>query len=263
MKVAFAAIINPIVWEIPLSLTRTCARNIPYNHPSTNYTVVAFIIASKKSTGRFVIATISSNAMITVASFLLAVAEVLATMSVKSRDQFIYKYFLRRDGGSADPLAVLKHSKNSKLRLQLAHIETTLEIVFIFLSPLIIGYISVSNMADGGLAPTATDMIAGALIQYFMEVAVDFINVSYLTVYANTAYLEYAPLHHKHYLWTMGCIALFTAAYSMNASISNSLSRIAPIANGTCLTATCGHETDWVWTMPCVTASNSTFNACL
>jgi hypothetical protein len=64
--------------------------------------------------------------MITVASFILAVAEVLATMSVKSRDQFIYKYFLRRDGGSADPLAVLKHSKNSKLRLQLAHIGASL-----------------------------------------------------------------------------------------------------------------------------------------
>ena len=36
------------------------------------------------------------------------------------------------------------------------------------------------------------------MIQYVMEMIVDFVGIAYLTAYANQAYLEYSHLYHKN-----------------------------------------------------------------
>jgi hypothetical protein len=61
MKVVFACAINPVMWEIPLTIVRTVSRTLPYNHPTTSYVFPSLIIAGKKATGRFVLATIKGT----------------------------------------------------------------------------------------------------------------------------------------------------------------------------------------------------------
>jgi hypothetical protein len=60
-KIIVACMLNPLVWELPLTIVRTVARVMPYNHPTTNYVFPSLIIAGKKATGRFVIATMKSE----------------------------------------------------------------------------------------------------------------------------------------------------------------------------------------------------------
>jgi hypothetical protein len=131
-----------------------------------------------------------------------------------------------------------------------------MEIVFIVISPIIVGYNNVSSLADGGKSRSIASLFSGALIQYILEM-VDFTNVTYLTVYAKVPFLEYASLHHRHYIWAMTSICFFSAALSMSYSFIPVLYRIAP-TNTSSL-----HESLWVYASTCVLDSNSTFNACL
>jgi len=166
---------------------------------------------------------------------------------------------------SADPLGPIKHKKNTKLRIQLAHLETSLEFVFTVMSCLAVGYMNISTMAapEHGKTPDAGTLVVSALIQYALEMACDFINIIYLTLYANQPYLEYATIHHRHYLFTMAAVCFFAGNYVFSSSIPAVLYRIAPLADGQiCQTATCGHQSDWVWMMGCVLDSNSTYNRC-
>ncbi len=267
-KMLFCAVGNPLMWEIPLTIARAFSRTIAYNHPSTNYVMVALVIAGKKATGRFVLATIASTSMVTIASLILSCAEVTQMISVGGRDRGIYRRVL---GGSkvevqSDPLAVLKHRRNTKLRIQCANLETTLEIVFIIFGLAIVGLLNVASMADpeNGKPLAPMDLVLSGLIQYACEAIVDFVIIAYLTVFANQAYLEYAHLQHRAWTLTMSSIAFFAATYVISNNIPYILYRIPPLGdNQTCSSAWCGHDADWVWLASCVQESNSSFNACL
>jgi hypothetical protein len=250
--------------ELAIAPTRAIVRTLGYNHPSTAYVFVAIIVSGKKATGRFVIATISSEVWITIASLTLAVFEVCAVMSVARRDRFVYKCMC--SGRDADPLATMKHAKNKKLRIQLAHLETTLEIVFIILCQVFIGYVGTASMSspENGVVMTVDALFVSFAIQYTTELVVDFINVLYLTCIANQPYLEYSQLHHEHQWLTMSIVVFFASVYVVATSLPLVLYRIAPqAANSTCTSTFCGHDASWVWNSPCVLDSNSTYNACI
>ena len=84
---------------------------------------------------------------------------------------------------------------------------------------------------------------------------------------ANQPYLDVAHLHHKHFLVTLSSVGFFVGTYIMSNSLPYVVHRIAPMqargGNQTCVSATCGHLSDWIWLMACVSHSNSTFNACI
>jgi len=205
------------------------------------------------------------SAMI-IASSLRSSFEIFFIFTVRQRDRFYYNTCFKDRKSQVDPYAPMKHAKNTKLRIQFAHLETTLEIVFTVMSAAFIAHLNVSSMVDPefGKAPSGGDLVLGVAIQYVMEMGVDFVCIAYLTCIANQAYLEYAQLHHEKYTVTMGFVVFFSSMYLLNNSIPSVLYRIPPISgNATCQTATCGHESEWVWIMPCVQDSNSTFNACL
>jgi hypothetical protein len=111
----------------------------------------------------------------------------------------------------------------------------------VFFSYFLIAHYDISTMTSTslrGASPSVADMIQKGVIQYFMEIFVDFANVVWLVVFANQAYLEYAQvswlggtwpglsdptstdlalvhaqLHHKYYTVTMASIILAVVFY--------------------------------------------------
>jgi len=261
MKAIFCVVVNPLIWEFPLTIGRATARVLPYNHSSTSYFLIVMVVAGKKATGRFVLATIKSEVWISVASVLLALVEVVFTMTVAARDRGSYRVICGdeelKDGSKRSATEVMKLSKNLKLRVQWANVETTLEIVFIFMGLFFLGHMRVASMAppERGATPSVSDLVVGGLIQYFVEMFVDFANISYLTAIANQPYLEYSHLHHKYWIPAMCVVCFFASSFVISNSIPNVIYRISSELNG-------GHESDWVWIMDCVEASNATYDAC-
>jgi len=265
-KTIFSTILNPLIWELPLLYIRGISRTLAFNHSSTNYCLVGIIVAGKKATGRFVMATIYDPTYVTIASIVLSVIEIVFVVTVGARDRFLYRCCFGSKAGALgdDPLAPLKHHRNKKLRIQLANLETTLELVFIFMGVAFVGMMNVATIGDPefGKAPTGGDLVLNGMIQYVMEMIVDFVGIAYLTAYANQAYLEYSHLYHKNYLKTMGTLAFFASSYVISNSIPGVLYRIAPMTgNMTCQTARCGHQADWLWLTEDLLESNSTFLA--
>ena len=76
VKALFAAVANPLAWELLIVYMRTIARILRYNHPSTSALFMLAPIAFKKMYGRFIIATMSSSVWVTVASVMLGFFEV-------------------------------------------------------------------------------------------------------------------------------------------------------------------------------------------
>jgi hypothetical protein len=92
----------------------------------TDLTIRVPAVACKKATGRFIMATINDPAMVTIGSVILSLAEVGAMMTVSMRDRMAYRcIFGSRSSEVSDPLALLKHKRNKKLRIQLANLETS------------------------------------------------------------------------------------------------------------------------------------------
>jgi len=264
-KLAFASIANPILWEIPLSLARAVSRTLAYNHSSTNYFFVSIIVAAKKASGRFVMATMTDMGLITLTSIILSTAEIIATITVGARDRFVYRMCCSTSNRQTDPLAAVKHQRNKKLRIQCANVETTLEIVFIFLTLFFVGYFDVASIAppENGKTQTFGDLALSGVIQYVCEMGVDFVGIAYLTTFAGQAYLEYSHLYHRYWVFSMGIVCFFSTTYIISNSAPYILYRIAPLEAGqACQTPTCGHEASWVYITDCVESSNSTFNGC-
>jgi hypothetical protein len=196
-KTIFSTILNPLIWELPLLYIRGISRvrnsacrtpplslnvlpllaharynyrltrpiivswslrqTLAFNHSSTNYCLVGIIVAGKKATGRFVMATIYDPTYVTFASIVLSVIEIVFVVTVGARDRFLYRCCFGSKAGAFcslrptimnpawrscdhtrvvlagalgdDPLAPLKHHRNKKLRIQLANLETTLEVI--------------------------------------------------------------------------------------------------------------------------------------
>jgi hypothetical protein len=53
MKAIFCVVVNPLIWEFPLTIGRATARVLPYNHSSTSYFLIVMVVAGKKATGRY------------------------------------------------------------------------------------------------------------------------------------------------------------------------------------------------------------------
>jgi hypothetical protein len=90
-KLVFASLLNPFLWEIPLTLTRAAVRTLGFNHSSTNYVLVAWVVSCKKATGRFVLSTIVDATYVTIASVVLSCAEVFFVVTVGARDRTLYR----------------------------------------------------------------------------------------------------------------------------------------------------------------------------
>jgi hypothetical protein len=59
--------------------------------------LVGLVIVIKKAFGRFVLATVGDEVILTIASVLLTAAEVLLTASVKYRDVWVYNLILGKE----------------------------------------------------------------------------------------------------------------------------------------------------------------------
>jgi hypothetical protein len=81
-------------------------------------------------------------------------------------------------------------------------VETTLEIVFIFLTLFFVGYFDVASIAppENGKTQTFGDLALSGVIQYVCEMGVDFVGIAYLTTFAGQAYLEYSHLYHRYWV---------------------------------------------------------------
>jgi hypothetical protein len=90
-KLVFASLLNPLLWEIPLTLTRAAVRTLGFNHSSTNYVLVAWVVSCKKATGRFVLSTIVDATYVTIASVVLSCAEAFFVVTVGARDRTLYR----------------------------------------------------------------------------------------------------------------------------------------------------------------------------
>jgi ethanolamine utilization microcompartment shell protein EutL len=88
-----------------------------------------------------------------------------------------------------------------------------LEIVYIVLGVVLVAQFDISSQGapEHGHSRSAGDLLLSGSIQYACELAVDFVIIVHLTVFAKEPYLDYSHLQHRYFLVTMSIIAFFAS----------------------------------------------------
>jgi len=200
VKAIFTVFINPIIMEVPLCFFRCTVRLLSNNEPSTNAFLVGLVIVIKKAFGRFVLATVGDEVILTIASVLLTAAEVLLTASVKYRDVWVYNLILGKEKAKR---AALYSKRNRHLRVHTAVIESCSEYVFILIGALIVVLLDISPIGTGPdadkVSPKAGTIAFNTITQIAFEILTDVLNVMVL-LRAGLPYMEHAATMPRGWL---------------------------------------------------------------
>lgn len=239
VKFIFAAFINPPITTVLIIICRFVARTHRHNHPLTSCMTVAFPMMVKKLYGRYVVNTMKSSAFVFAVAIWLGLLEIVVTLSLKITDRRIYKNLLGPIakmfmGTELDLTAQMTNPRNRTLRVNNAVLETSLEIVFIWITVFALLWYDVSS--DGVRKPWSASIING-FIQFATELVVDFFIICALTIFQNEPYMEFERARFQGWSLSVAFITFFASGYY----VTNTLTRV--------LCHVPGMETRWVYTV--------------
>jgi len=175
-KAFFAAVVNPIIFEVFISGARMIARCIRKNHSSTSFLLVVPLISLKHTVGRFMTAMIQNQTWVLVVCLCNGVGELLLQSTMPTRDAVLYRLLFQpflQDGEA--PETQLQNSRNRALRMNTAMFETMSEIVATWSGAAMVFAIGISR--DGETLPKASSLVESALMQTGIELCVDVMSV--------------------------------------------------------------------------------------
>jgi hypothetical protein len=108
-KMIFVAI-NPILWEVPVIIMKAIVPTMGFNHTSTDYIMVAWVVACKMATGRFVLSTVSDTTYVTMASACVVCVE----LGIEFSEMRWRKCREKRDGIKMAIMAIHRKSAYSR-----------------------------------------------------------------------------------------------------------------------------------------------------
>jgi len=229
-KIFFVCALNPAVMEVLMLYGRFLARVARKNHPSTSSWLVAVAMIFKKIFGRFVIATISDSGIVTFSSFLLGITEIVIACTVKERDRWMYTVSFT--GYVADPLNAMKSARNAQFRVDVATMETMIEVIMIWICSILVLSVNISN--DQSNPPVTGDVIFNGVLQHGFEVVVDLTIIIVLNVFQGEDYYVKATRGRFKYKWfTLGIACAFASSFIVGRNIPNVVVRQAGAHNAT------------------------------
>merc|ERR1712012_503940 len=132
MKLVFALLINPVVSELSVLTSRVTARASRHNHATTSWVLISVTVIYKKLFSRFIIGSVSSFALLTLCTALLALVELTARATMPIRDAFMYRrVFGAYLDNDMNAVALMTNVRSRGLRAETEMIEGITDWIFL------------------------------------------------------------------------------------------------------------------------------------
>lgn len=211
-KAIFISIVNPLSFEVVITLSRFVARSLRHNHPSSSFLCTVIPVCLKACTGRFFMATLQNPTMVLCLSIVSGLTEFTFRITMRLRDRFLYRCIfgpcLQGDQSSS---AQLRNQRNKRLRACNSMFETMQEYCGIWNGVALVLCLDMSS--DGKSSPTVQGALLTGAIQTSVEFLTDYVSIVALAVLLNVDVLSRAS--GRYWYWSVPC-----AIYGLLSSLS-------------------------------------------
>jgi len=207
MKLGFVILVNAPLMEVLSVMSRFSARSVRNNHPSTSWMPICLGVVFKKSFMRFVVGTMKSASLVTGASVLSGVLEILARVTMPTRDKWTYrKLFGSYLPPDQNHLALMTNVRSRSLRAETESLEGITDLSFIVMG--IAWPFLYSASLDGKTLPSFQALVLKGLIQWGMEAFLDVTICIYLAVVQNYHILSHGKTKCPYWSGIVGALTL-------------------------------------------------------